>query len=95
MLTAAGQVDEAELRNKYSLPIFTVSSMDFQKLAGLRDTQLDGPAIVWDNVEDTGILALRRHIHKSSMNARRRIVRTQAEDIVRFGEVRGVLSLSK
>ena len=28
----------------YDLPVFTVSSMDYQKLAGVRDVTLDGPS---------------------------------------------------
>lgn len=31
----------AELAARYSLPVFTVSALDFQKMAGLRDK--DGP----------------------------------------------------
>jgi hypothetical protein len=37
------------MEQRFQLPVVTVSSMDYQKLAGVRDTELDGPPAVWGN----------------------------------------------
>ena len=64
-----------ELSRRYSLPVFTVSSSDFMKLAGIRTA--DGAAQVWEDVEGTEIPALRRYIHSSTMVRRKMLVRKQ------------------
>jgi len=83
---AGEEVDRDELARKYRLPIFTVSSTDYQKLVGIRDVDLDGPPQAWSAIESTEIPALRRHVHKSSLGQRKRLVRRQAESLTRFGQ---------
>ena len=53
MSRAAGEeVDVESVRDKYHLPVFCVSSVDFQKLAGLR--RGDGGPAVWRQVGRCG-----------------------------------------
>ena len=72
----AAVLSRDELSQRYSLPVFTVSSSDFMKLAGIRTT--DGAAQVWEDVEGTEIPELRRYIHSNTMARRKTLVRKQA-----------------
>ena len=84
MQRAAGDdVDRAELDSRFSLPVFCVSSIEHQKLAGVRTA--DGPATVWRDVVDTQIPALRKHMHRATLAQRARTVRRQAESLIQFG----------
>ena len=44
---------EEDIRAKFSLPVLTISSVNFQKLTGARTS--DGAANVWASVEDTEV----------------------------------------
>ena len=67
MSRAAGEddVDRETLRAKYELPVFTVSSVDFQKVSGLR--RGDGAPVVWREAAGTEIPALRRFVHERTL----------------------------
>eukprot|EP01051_Picozoa_sp_SAG22_P013016 SAG22_NODE_1412_length_4477_cov_8.593878_4_plen_262_part_00 len=58
-------VDRAGYEARFSMPVFCVSSFEHQKLSGVR--KHDGPAEVWQTMEDTQIPGLRRHVHKVYM----------------------------
>jgi hypothetical protein len=48
MATAAGEtIDLPEFKKRFKLPVFCVSSMDFQKLTGLREADVDGNPGAW------------------------------------------------
>jgi hypothetical protein len=53
----------------HQLPVFTVSSVDFQKLSGVR--RHDGPPDVWSDAEATELPALRRFVHEATLRRRR------------------------
>ena len=58
-------MDRETLRAKYELPVFTVSSVDFQKVSGLR--RGDGAPAVWREAAGTEIPALRRFVHERTL----------------------------
>lgn len=62
MATDAGEgADAADaLATKHTLPVFAVSSIEYQKLRGLRAG--DGATRVWSDIEDTQLPALIRHV---------------------------------
>ena len=76
-------VDRAELQKKFQLPVFCVSSLDHQKLSGVRNN--DGPALVWSDEADTQVPALRKHVHRATLARRALTVRRQAEQLIQFG----------
>jgi hypothetical protein len=80
---AGDAVDRAELEAKFTMPVFCVSSFEYQKLAGLRAH--DGPAEVWANVGETQIPALRRHVHRATLAQRAKIVRRECEALIQYG----------
>ena len=53
----------ADIARKYTLPVFTCSAVEYQKLQRLRLD--DGTAQVFQDVEDTGLPALSRFIHSN------------------------------
>jgi len=57
------------LAAKHSLPVFTVSSVEYQKLRGLRPA--DGPARVWAELEDTQLPPLIRHVQRQALVRRK------------------------
>ena len=59
----------------YDLPVFTVSSMDYQKLAGVRDVTLDGPSRCFSAVNETEIPHLRRFVHRITLQARQKNIK--------------------
>ena len=65
---AKGKVSSAELRQRYRLPIFCCSAVDFQKLSGAR--LYDGAPNVWDDAEDTHIPSLQRFFHECVLKKR-------------------------
>ena len=65
---AKGKVSSAELRQRYRLPIFCCSAVDFQKLSGAR--LYDGAPNVWDDAEDTQIPSLQRFFHECVLKKR-------------------------
>ena len=58
----------AELRERYKLPVFCVSAVDYQKLSGAR--LYDGAPNVWDDAEDTEIPSLQRFLHENVLRKR-------------------------
>jgi hypothetical protein len=77
--SAGGEAARAD-----KLPVFTVSSIDFQKLSGLRPA--DGPPSVWDDVEQTHIPALVRHVQSSALARRKVLSLRRCEAMVAFGD---------
>jgi hypothetical protein len=70
MSVAAGETpDRDALAAAHQLPVFTVSSVDFQKLSGVRRN--DGPPDVWSEAEATELPALRRFVHEATLRRRR------------------------
>jgi len=67
----AGEADAAALTARFELPVFAVSSVDYQKLAGLRPG--DGPPRVWRSQEESGIPRLARHVRRQALVRRREI----------------------
>ena len=55
--------------SKFALPVFTVSSLEYQKLAGLRPS--DGEAQVWSDVEQTMVPSLVRHVQRAALTRRK------------------------
>ncbi|EOD32468.1 hypothetical protein EMIHUDRAFT_456065 [Emiliania huxleyi CCMP1516] len=66
----AGEADAAALTARFELPVFAVSSVDYQKLAGLRPG--DGPPRVRSQ-EESGIPRLARHVRRQALVRRREI----------------------
>jgi hypothetical protein len=94
MAEAAGEErpSRGELEGRFSLPVITTSSMDYQKLAGVRDVQVDGPAAVWGRarseqaaLEGTEIPELTRVLHRMTLAARAKNIRRYVETLVAFG----------
>eukprot|EP01047_Picozoa_sp_COSAG01_P072502 COSAG01_NODE_11546_length_1906_cov_185.612064_1_plen_390_part_00 len=84
MARAAGDVpDRTSLQSRFNLPVFCVSAIEYQKLAGVRTA--DGPAEVWRTAADTQIPALRAHVHRATLSQRAKIVRRQAESLIQYG----------
>ena len=61
-------VNMQELCERYRLPVFCVSAVDFQKLSGSRLS--DGAPNVWEDVEDTEIPSLQRFFHENVLQKR-------------------------
>ena len=79
----AGDRDGGErLAAKHSLPVFTVSSVEYQKLCGLRPS--DGPAHVWADVEDTQLPALIRHVQRQALVRRKALSTRRCEGMRDF-----------
>eukprot|EP00931_Biecheleriopsis_adriatica_P102434 TRINITY_DN77411_c0_g1_i1.p1 TRINITY_DN77411_c0_g1~~TRINITY_DN77411_c0_g1_i1.p1 ORF type:complete len:1078 (+),score=263.86 TRINITY_DN77411_c0_g1_i1:66-3299(+) len=61
---------DAELQEDGVAPtVFTTSARDYQRLRGLLDASVDGPAHVWQQLEDTEIPQLRCWLHQLGQNA--------------------------
>jgi len=83
MAAAAGdRVDRDELRQKYSLPVFTVSAVDYQILTGARTA--DGEPAVWSEPERTEMPALQRFVREATLRRRTLIVTRHAEALCVF-----------
>lgn len=84
MATAAGDtVDRGEYAQKFKLPVFTVSSMDFQKISGLRSDEDGGPD-VWMNARGTQIPKLRSHILATTNSLRGKRIARQGASLKRL-----------
>jgi hypothetical protein len=82
MAMAAGDnVTRGSIEARYDLPVFCVSSVDFQKLAGLRP--LDGPSI-WTEAASTEIPSIVKHLHEQAIVRRAIAVKEQAEAVEGF-----------
>jgi hypothetical protein len=85
MVLGALEVDRASLQARFQLPVFCVSSIEFQRMAGLR-WDADDEERVWDDVTDTQIPALQQHVVDATLSQRSRLVRQQLSDTLRFGQ---------
>eukprot|EP01114_Cavostelium_apophysatum_P012584 TRINITY_DN2852_c0_g1_i1.p1 TRINITY_DN2852_c0_g1~~TRINITY_DN2852_c0_g1_i1.p1 ORF type:complete len:1432 (-),score=454.04 TRINITY_DN2852_c0_g1_i1:258-4553(-) len=65
MSTLAGGTQKTR---EFYLPVFTVSSLDFQKICGLRPG--DGGPSIWGSSEDTEIPTLRRYVYATTIRRR-------------------------
>jgi hypothetical protein len=83
-MSAAGgeKVDRAALAARFQLPVFCVSSMDFQKLTKVRTR--DGPPQVWSRAEETELPALQRFVHEATLRRRTVIVTRHADALSTF-----------
>ena len=72
--------DASFVADSFRLPVFTVSALEYQKLAGLRPT--DGGARVWSHVEQTRVPALVRHVQHAAL-ARRKAITTRRCEAMR------------
>lgn len=83
MATAAG--DESMTREliekRFRLPVFTVSSVDFQKHCGLRPQ--DGQ-VLWQDPDETEIPRLVKHLQAAAIVRRAIAVKEQAEEVAAF-----------
>jgi hypothetical protein len=85
MSAASGETpDRAALRARFSLPVFTVSAIDFQKLSGARTA--DGPPEVWADAEATEVPALRRFIREATLRRRKATIGRHADALVAFAD---------
>lgn len=69
-----GGGDADALADKHRLPIFTVSSFEYQQLIGLYPH--DGRTRVWKDAEDTMLPALIRHVQRQAL-VRRKVLSTR------------------
>jgi hypothetical protein len=81
---AGGGDDDATLAARFPLSVFCVSSLEYQKLAGLR--RADGRAEVFDDVEETGVPALQRFLRDAGLRRRRAAAREFAAGLRRLCE---------
>ena len=65
------------LAAKHALPVFTVSSVEYQKLKGLRSA--DGSSRVWSEIEDTEIPGLIRHVQRMALVRRKELSTRRCE----------------
>ena len=70
------------LAEKHTLPVFTVSSIEYQKLMGLRES--DGKARVWKDVEDTQLPPLIRHVQRQALVRRKALSKRRCEAVNDF-----------
>lgn len=85
MASVAGDhVSREELESRYRLPVFTVSSVDFQKLAGFRSLE-DGPGL-WADPVGTEIPLIVKHLHDQAILRRAVAVKEQSQAVASFAE---------
>lgn len=89
MAAQAGSADADALVSRFDLPIFTVSSMDYQKLKGLRPA--DGPPRVWATPEQTLIPRLARHVRRAALLRRKALSLRRCRAMADY--TRGVVAL--
>ena len=75
-------VDRASLAAKFKLPVFCISSMDYQKLTKARTR--DGPPEVWQDIEQTELPSLQRFVHSATLQRRAATIRKHVEALVSF-----------
>ena len=66
----------------FELPVFCVSSLEYQKLAGLRPH--DGAPKVWSDMEQTMVPALVRHVQRMALARRKVITKRRCEAMHAF-----------
>ena len=82
---AGDTVDRASFAQRFKLPTFCVSSMDYQLLSGLRSAA-DGAASAFADTADTQIPALQRHVLAATLSQRTRKIRRHADQLQQFGD---------
>ena len=85
----AGDADADALVARFELPVFTVSSMDYQKLKGLRPA--DGPPKVWHDAESCGVPRLARHVQRAALVRRKALSLRRCRGMESF--TRGLVAL--